>query len=518
MIYTSTSVLRSVLPNSAVTNSEYLFWHNYWQTIRDCLMGEILIKANTTRYLPRLDKQTDAEYQAYLQRATFYNATARTVSGLVGSVHSRPPVIDNLPDTMDLGSVTNDGQSFEMFMKRITREVVSLGRYGIMIDAPPDGGDPYFAGYDAEDIVDWSSSRTGSRDRLDYVILRETSRERSPFKTSGKGSEVEESYRYLFIDEDGFYKQRVYVGKALGTDDYEEFIPLLQGAPMTEIPFIFVSPYDFGFEIEKPPILDIALLNLSHYRSYAQLEAGRFYTATPVYTVFLAGGGDEDAEYTVGPNTVWQLGGNDKAEIMEFSGAGLRFLETALVTKEQQIAALGGKLSTQSAGVAAESADAIIARERGEASFLGALTSTMSEVACRLLTALSVWRGTPAKVVVSFASEATQIYLDGREIRALAMLYDTGLVPMETIFMIFRQNNIIPRGVSFEEFKGMLPEYSPKVVNKVDEAAQKADIEVEKAASIAEDAAKIAKKYPEPAAKPPQAPPMIAPKKPVVTK
>jgi hypothetical protein len=475
MIYSATSSLFTSLPNTTATNGEYLFWWPYWQTIRDCLMGEILVKQRKERYLPKVEAQSAIEYEAYLARATFYNATSRTVSGLVGSVHRRTPVIEGLPDSIDLTNITNDGQSFEMFMKKVTREVIAMGRYGVMIDAPPDGGDPYFVGFDAEDIVDWSTTRVGSREKLEYVVLREVKRVRLPFTATA--NELVETYRVLLIDDDGFYKQRVFDSGSLNGPDYMEYVPLLQGRPMTEIPFLFISPYDFGFEVEKPPILDIALLNLSHYRSYAQLEAGRYYTATPVYTVFLQGGGDDDTEFKVGPNVVWQLGSQDKAEIMEFKGSGLAYLENALLTKEQQIAALGGKLSGASRGGAAEAPEAIMARERGEASFLGSVVATISETGSRLLSALATWRGTPAEISVTYSSEATEIYLDGREIRAMAMLYDTGLMPLETIFAVFKQNNIIPAGLSFEEFETMLPQRAPKVENKVVEAEEKAKIE-----------------------------------------
>lgn len=477
MLYSINSSLYTNLPNTAATNGEYLFWFPYWQTIRDCLMGEIMVKARGAQYLPRTENQTDEEFKAYLARATFYNATSRTLAGLVGAVHTRAPLIDGVPSTLGLSSVTNDGQSFEMMMKKVTKEVIGLGRYGVMIDAPPDGGDPYFVGYETEDIIDWSTVRTGSREKLQYVVLREIVRNRLPFNTQGR--ELDETFRVLFIDEDGFYKQRFYANGDVSSTDFTEFTPLLQGRPMTEIPFLMVSPYDFGYDIEKPPLLDISLLNLSHYRSYAQLEAGRYYTATPIYSVFLSGGGDDDVEFKIGPNTVWQLGQGDKAEIMEFSGSGLQFLENAIITKEQQIASLGGKMAAQSAGVAAESSDAVLTRARGEASFLGSVVATISEAGSRLLSALSVWRGTPAQISVQYASDATEIKLDGREIRAMAMLYDTGLLPLDTIYTIFRQNNIIPPGVSFAEFEAMLPEYAPKVQNKIDEAEEKAKIEAE---------------------------------------
>jgi hypothetical protein len=477
MIYSINSSLYTNLPNTAATNGEYLFWFPYWQTIRDCLMGEIMVKKRGSHYLPRTENQTDDEFKAYLGRATFYNATARTLADLVGAVHSRAPLIDGVPDTLELSSVTNDGQSFDMLMKKLTKEVIGMGRYGIMIDAPKDGGDPYFVGYETEDIIDWATVRNGSREKLQYVVLREIVRNRMPFRT--QGNELSETYRVLFIDDDGVYKQRFYANGDILSTDFEETVPLLQGRPMTEIPFLIVSPHDFGFDVEKPPLLDISLLNLSHYRSYAELESGRHYTATPIYTVALAGGGDDDVEFKIGPNTVWQLGQDDEANILEFTGAGLKYLENAIITKEQQIAALGGKMATQSAGVAAESAHAAAARAKGEITFLGSVVATISEAASRLLSALSVWRGTPARVRAEYASDATDIKLDGREIRAMAMLYDTGLLPLETIYTIFRQNNIIPPGMGFNEFKDMLPEYAPKVQNKINEAEEKAKIEAE---------------------------------------
>jgi Domain of unknown function (DUF4055) len=437
-------------------------------------MGEIVVKSRGKRYLPKTEGQSDEEYRAYLAGATYYNAASRTVSGLVGSVHSREPIIENRPDTINLASITNDGQSFEMFAKKITKEVVSVGRIGVMIDAPPMGGGAYCVLYMAEDIVDWSSIRTGSREKLNYVVLREFNKPRRPF--SSAIANPTEQYRVLFIDEDdGFYKQRVFQTGDLTSMEYQEIVPLKNGVPMTEIPFLFIGVQDFGSDIEKPPILDICLLNLSHYRSYAHLEAGRYYTATPIYTIFLAGGGDNDVQYKVGPNTVWQFAENDKAEILEFVGAGLKHLESALSAKETQMSALGGKMASQPVGMTAETADAVVARERGEASFLGTVIATLNAATSRILSALADWYGTPANVVVQYSSEATNIRLDAREIRAMAGLYETGLMPLETIYTIFRQNNIIPVGVSFADFKVMLPMTAPKVENKIEEAVGRAD-------------------------------------------
>jgi len=55
------------------------------------------VKAAGERYLPRLDSQTDEEYLSYLNRACFFNATARTADGYVGLIFRRAPLV-RLPD------------------------------------------------------------------------------------------------------------------------------------------------------------------------------------------------------------------------------------------------------------------------------------------------------------------------------------------------------------------------------------------------------------------------------------
>ena len=68
-----------------------------WSRARDVFAGEDAVKAAGEKYLPRLDAQEDAEYLAYKNRASFFNATARTAEGLVGLIFRREPEL-KLPD------------------------------------------------------------------------------------------------------------------------------------------------------------------------------------------------------------------------------------------------------------------------------------------------------------------------------------------------------------------------------------------------------------------------------------
>src|SRR5262245_10396512 len=132
-----------------------------WWRARDVFAGEDAIKAAGTRYLPRLDSQTEEEYRTYKLRASFYNATARTAEGLVGLVFHRTPSV-KLPDDQVPGRAVGKSSSvgralaefakdadmagtrLTAYAKNIANEVVLVGRAG--------------------SLVDWGASRTGNSD------------------------------------------------------------------------------------------------------------------------------------------------------------------------------------------------------------------------------------------------------------------------------------------------------------------------------------------------------------------
>jgi len=60
------------------THPDYDAAATEWARARDVLAGEDAVKAGGEKYVPRLDSQTDEEFAAYVQRASFFNATART--------------------------------------------------------------------------------------------------------------------------------------------------------------------------------------------------------------------------------------------------------------------------------------------------------------------------------------------------------------------------------------------------------------------------------------------------------
>jgi hypothetical protein len=113
-----------------------------WIRGRDLLAGEDAVKAAGSKYLPRLDGQTDEDYLAYQARACFSNATRRAADAFVGLVFRKAPFV-KIPESQDgigraMACFSNDadmlGTSLFGYAKNVVREVISVGRSGTLVD------------------------------------------------------------------------------------------------------------------------------------------------------------------------------------------------------------------------------------------------------------------------------------------------------------------------------------------------------------------------------------------------
>ena len=151
-----------------------------WLRARDVTAGEDAVKSAGEKYLPRLEAQTDEEYAAYLARASFFNATARTADGYLGLLFRRPPFIKVADGGSGLGRAMrgfmNDadmlGLSFASYARNVAREVIAVGRAGTLMDWEGEGEDRvYVALYAAESILNWRVERIRGRNVLTLLVL-----------------------------------------------------------------------------------------------------------------------------------------------------------------------------------------------------------------------------------------------------------------------------------------------------------------------------------------------------------
>ncbi|USM11597.1 portal protein [Citromicrobium phage vB_CbaS-RXM] len=461
------------------THADYNEWRDIWRSIRHAMIGEPAIKAHAERYLPRNSGLDDDQYKAFLERAVFFNMTYRTVTGLTGSIFRRAPRLLNAgPKLTKLSKrISKDGLSLELLAKVVAQEQLSVGRAGLLLDKAPEvpgrNADPYLALYTTENILDWTETEIDGRTEYDMILLREFYVDRRPSVVEGSGKSAKQvpnrSYGELFTrlrklileyNPDTLkweYRQLVFEkdheDADMAGDPTSVSTPKIYGKPFERIPFEFFNATTPLAPVEKPPVLDILTINLSHYRSYADLEQGRFFTSSPIYYV---DGAEEDDEFHIGPSMVWVVDKGSKPGLLEFNGHGLKSLEGALTSKENQAAALGGRLIGDSAS-AGQSDNQIKLKDRNEQSLLLNVTTVQNENFTKLLRLIAEWLNEPFEDIEFRVNQDFLLNnFAAREFRAIHLMWKEGLLPLEVLYEFFLQHEVIPEYITLDKFKELL--------------------------------------------------------------
>lgn len=387
-------------PDVTTTHPKYTKMLAKWSQIRDVLGGEEAVKAKCTyrlqKYLPLPDTEADPNknierYQSYVLRAVFYNATARTLSGLVGQVFSKPPVA-TFPDPVNylLTDPAGSGVTLEQHAKGVLGEVMAMGRAGLWVDYPTiEGGAtresvdsglvrPVITSYKAEDIRNWRTRKVGAKTLLSLVVLSE---ERIA-EDDGFSMLIETQYRELRLDANGDYCVRVWRAGKNGNWESPNYIYPVDnsGNRFREIPFVFVGISNNDSEIDEPPMYDISCVNLGHFRNSADYEESCFMVGQP--TPWFAGITENWAENVLKGKV--HLGSRGGIPLPAGGAAGLlqaqsnTLVSEALAKKEAQMIALGAKLVQASTGSIAKTATEVNTDKISEVSTLAAAARNTS--------------------------------------------------------------------------------------------------------------------------------------------
>jgi hypothetical protein len=459
----------------AWVHPEVAYWYPEWKKIRDAASGEKDIKAEGQRYLPRFEGMTDGEYDTYLDNATYYNFTGRTLGALKNAIFRRRARLDGIPERFKkrLERISRAGSSFTIFSKFTAHEILGMGRFGVLVDMPKGPAtepQPYLVGYLAENILDWDADEdpeTG-RERARRWTLREWVLSPPDGNNPGSARNYFARYRTLSLEAVPPYNGLVYtqrVNEPSTTADatldlsVAPVVPLRRGAPIPFIPFRIFGAVDSSIGVETPPMLDIVQLNLSHYRSYAHLEHGRVYTGFPIYNVETSASG-ESGEYELGPNRVWETPAGCQARVLEMNGQGLKFLENALHQKEAQAASLGGRMIGVTPQSVSESDNQLKMKDRNEASILLDVAHALDAGATQIMRWWTWLSGGSQEesdaVEVEFNKDFLLDSIGAREFRAIQSMYKDNIIPIEVLYEYLRKAEVVPDYMTLEEFKRLL--------------------------------------------------------------
>lgn len=427
-----------------------------WRRVRDVMRGERAVKEGRTLYLPQpnpLDaSETNAKrYDQYVDRAVFYNATARTVSGLIGIAFRRWPEL-SVPVGLEVIEDDTDGAGGGIYNQahRALETVLATARAGLLTDFPTrndatskadadaDNIHPIITLYAPETIINW---RVNSRKRLTLVVLYEQIEE-----PDGYGVSYVEQWRELTL-ENGYYEQRIWrKGENSTPLMVEAHTPLdAAGMPWTEIPFSFIGAIDNDSEMDRPPLLDLANLNLAHYRASADYFESAYFCGQPT---FAASGLTQtwiadvwkDGNFYVGCREVIPLPEGGAFSVVQALPNTLS--ADAMERLEKQMVALGARLLLQ--GEAVKTADQNRSETAAAHSVLSLSCDNVSAAYTEALRFAARFTGeSEDDIEFAFHTDFTGLSADANLINALVAAWQAGIMPKGEVWSALRQIGVI---------------------------------------------------------------------------
>jgi hypothetical protein len=470
---------------------EYIATKDRWARMRAVAAGQDKIHEGRERWLPRLSGEGNADYNSRLKRSSFFNATARTIEGLVGMVMRVDPKVELTESVRPmLEDVTKSGVSFATFTGQVLEEVLTVGRSGVLPDFPslPPRAEgqpaptvaevqamnlrPHLVMYRAESIINWATEWIDNKTATSMVVLSEFARVPGVDEFEVK---VEQRWRVLDLAFGalGFpgraYRVRVFRSRPNGGGFElvgEPVFPLLNGQPMKSVPFQFIGPKNNEAAVQKPPLLDLADVNLSHYRSTSDRKHGAHLTALPqpwankINPAFGPDGAPVKQEWKIGGTDLWTFPNDSQVGMLEYTGQGLSTLKEEIEREEKQMAVLGARMLEQQQRQV-ETAEAAGIHRSGEQSNLQMVAGVVGAGLSPAMSVFDAWGGGQGVATVALNKDLMPTAISSQELTALVAAWQNGALSKEALFYNLQTGGIVPESTTYEEHETQIANAPP---------------------------------------------------------
>jgi hypothetical protein len=419
-----------------------------WAKVRDVVSGDQAMRAGG--YLPYLNKKDQSEDNkernaSYVARAVFYNATGRTLSGLMGLVFKRDPRT-NLPEKLAYLQSDADGAGMSIYQQsqQAVAGVLRAGRFGLYLDVDDKRNQPIIKPYSADNICNWAYGPSG----LELVVLKESVAERNGF---GVGKVTQ--YRELRMEGGVFvcqlWRQAADAKEAKWEKFGPEVKPSLQGRTLGTIPFKFIGSETNDAAIDMVPLYDLACLNIAHFRNSADYEDSVFMHGQP--QAYIAGLTEEWRDHLeksgayVGSRSLLPLPAGGTFAFAQPQANSL--VREAMDQKEGQMVALGARLLDQNA-VSMTATQNENDRE-SSTSVLSQCAANVTEAYQAVIGWAAQYLGAPLpseQLLGSFKlnQDFTRLKIDAAALTALVGAWQSGVIAKFDLRAFLRAEGVLP--------------------------------------------------------------------------
>lgn len=432
-----------------------------WEIMKAVTLGTEYLRENSEAFLPIEPREDYTAYLARVNRAVFSPFTQRLVRAAAGLILRKPISLVGDPYWTDIFAKDVDGcgSDLDEYARRLLLCSLTYGHCHTLVDFPAPTGArslaeerelnrrPYWIEIDPDNIYGWRLDREVNYGNLVQVRIKEKA-------VVPEGEFGEKVYDQIRVIEPGQYRiyRQVETKKNMqgdfpypnafdatdATSDYE----LVESGDYSlgQIPLVTTYAGKTDTLTSKPPLLDIAYLNLAHFQRQADLIHSLHIASQPI--LVLEGWDDQSKDVATSVNYAMATQPGNTVYYVEPAANAFEAQSNEIRELQMQMATLGISTLSQQKFVA-ESADARRLDRVDTNSMLSMVSLDLEQSLQKAFNVAADYVGiTPPEVKISRDFDIDRLI--GQDVTALTALFDQGVLGRDEFRQILVQGEILP--------------------------------------------------------------------------
>ena len=434
-----------------------------WEIMKAVSEGTEYLRENSEAFLPLEPREDYTAYMARVNRAVFSPFTQRLIRAATGLVLRKPITLIGDPYWTEMFKMDVDGckSDLDEYARRILMCSLTYGQSHILVDYPAPSGAvslaeeraqdrrPYWIEVDPNNLYGWRLDRESNYGNLIQVRLAE----KAVLPDGDFGEKVFEQIRVIEpgkyrvfrktdqIDEMYDLADNSYAGEFDAQTTGEEYKEVESGEfSLGEIPLVTVYSGKTENLVSKPPLLDIAYLNLAHFQRQADLIHSLHVASQPM--LVMEGYDDQTKDVAISVNYAMATQPGNKVYYVEPASSAFDAQSAEIKELQMQMATLGISTLSQQKFVA-ESADARRLDRVDTNSMLAMVSMELEQKLQKAFNLSAEYVGIePPEVKISRDFDIERLI--GQDITALTSLFDQQVIDRDEFRDILVQGEVLP--------------------------------------------------------------------------
>ncbi len=433
-----------------------------WEIMKAVTYGTEYLRQNSEAFLPLEPREDYDAYLSRVNRSVFSPYTQRLVRAATGLILRKPITVLGDPYWTDVfvKDVDGCGSDLDEYARRLLICALTYGHSNTLVDFPAPTGArslaeernqnrrPYWIEVDPANIYGWRLDREVNYGKLIQVRISEQA-------VVPEGNFGEKVFDQIRVIEPGQYKifRKKETTKDMYTQDEsfagnfdspadEKDYDLVESGEFSlgEIPLVTVYAGKTDTMTSKPPLLDIAYLNLAHFQRQADLIHSLHVASQPL--LVMEGWDDQTKDMAISVNYAMATQPGNKVYYVEPAASAFEAQAAEIQELQLQMATLGISTLSQQKFVA-ESADARRLDRVDTNSMLSMVSLDLEQKLQKAFNLSADYLGLePPEIKISRDFDIDRLI--GQDITALTSLFDQQVIDKEEFRDILVQGEVLP--------------------------------------------------------------------------